>query len=173
MDNKDNIEEEANANDGSQDSNDAIEGADKSADTEADMPAEEPDYKNQYLRALADYQNLVKNSAAEKQEFVRYALTGFLEELLPIYDHLKMSVSGLSEAESQSPWVVGVQHVLKQFKDLLASRGVEEIVTAGQKFDHSTMEAMAGQGEMVAKELRPGYKLNGRVIIAAKVEVGD
>jgi molecular chaperone GrpE len=174
MDNKDNIDEEQIDIESSvQDAGSGIDDTAKSIDTDTDNLDEEPDYKNQYLRALADYQNLAKNSAADKQEFARYALSSFLEELLPIYDHLKISISGLSEAESQSPWVVGVQYVLKQFKDLLASRGVEEIVTIGQKFDHQTMEAMAGQGEIVSKELRPGYKLNGRVIIAAKVEVGD
>lgn len=164
MDNQDKIEEEREEK-----ADAAANPEEKSADIETDTISEEPDYKGQYLRALADYQNLVKNTALDKQEFARYALTGFLEELLPIYDHLKLSISNLSEAESQSPWVIGVQHVLKQFRDLLSSRGVEEIKTLGEKFDHQTMEAVAGQGETVIKELRSGYKLNGKVIMAAKV----
>jgi len=48
---------------------------------------------------------------------------------------------------------------------------VEEIKTVGEKFNHNTMEAIEGKGEKVVKELRPGYKLNGKVIIAAKVIV--
>lgn len=129
------------------------------------------DYKEQYLRALADYQNLVRQSQKEKQEFFRYALADFLQDLLPVYDNLKVSVVNLSEEEEKSPWVAGVKYVLKQFKDILETRGVEEIKTVGEVFDHVTMEALEGEGELVEKEAKAGYKLNGKVISPAKVIV--
>ncbi len=128
-------------------------------------------FENMYLRALADYQNLLKQSGREKEDFVKYALTDFLHDVLPVYDHLKMSMHGLSEDEMKNPWAQGVSHVLKQFKDVLASHGIEEIKTVGEKFDHATMEALEGQGEVVKKEVMPGYKLNGKVIRPAKVVV--
>jgi len=77
----------------------------------------------------------------------------------------------LPAEEENSAWVIGVKYVLKQFKDNLATRGVEEIKTVGEKFDHNTMEALDGEGETVSKEVMPGYKLNGRLIKAAKVIV--
>ncbi|MFA4999914.1 MAG: nucleotide exchange factor GrpE [Patescibacteria group bacterium] len=126
-----------------------------------------------YLRALADYQNLVKQSAKEKEEFVKYAVEDFLHDILPVYDHLKLSLKGLSEEESQSAWVEGVKHVLKQFKEVLATRGIEEIKTEGEKFDHDLMEAIDGTGEKIKQEIMPGYKLNGKVIRPAKVIVKD
>ena len=86
--------------------------------------------------------------------------------------HLKMSLSGLSEEEGNNAWAVVVRYVLKQFKDILEARGVEEIKTVGEKFDHDLMEAMDGQGEIVKQEIMPGYKLNGKVIRHAKVIVG-
>ena len=73
--------------------------------------------------------------------------------------------------EENSAWVVGVKYVLKQFSDSLSARGVEEIKTVGEKFDHNTMEALEGDGDVVAKEIMSGYKLNGRLIRAAKVIV--
>lgn len=126
---------------------------------------------DKHLRALADYQNLLKQTAKDREEFVKYALSDFLQDVLPVYDHLKLSVNGLSEEEAKSPWATGVSHVLKQFKDILEARGIEEIKTVGEKFDHNTMEAMDGTGETVEKEIMPGYKLNGRVIKPAKVIV--
>lgn len=129
------------------------------------------DYENKYKRALADYQNLLKSSAKEKQEFVRFALGDFFQELLPIYDHLKMSINSLPEAEKNSAWVQGVEYVLKQFKDVLSGRGVEEIKTVDSKFDHNLMEAIEGEGLMVDKEIMPGYTLNGKVLRPAKVMV--
>ncbi len=127
--------------------------------------------EHQYKRALADYHNLLKQSAKDKSDFVKYALQDFLQDILPVYDHLKLSLLGLKEEDNDNPWAVGVRHVLKQFKDVLESKGVMEIKTVGEKFDHNTMEAMDGTGETVAKEVMPGYMLNGRVIRPAKVIV--
>lgn len=130
-------------------------------------------HKDNYYRSLADYQNLVKQTAQQKTEFIKYANGRLLEELLPVYDHLKLSLVNLPEAETKSAWVVGVQHVLKQFKELLNAEGVSEIVTVGEPFDANTMEAIEGNGNLVVKEVIPGYKLNGRLIKAAKVIVGE
>jgi molecular chaperone GrpE len=132
---------------------------------------EEEPWEHKYKRALADYQNLVKQTAKEKQEFAKYALTDFLHNVLPVYDHLKMAMNGLSEEDSKNPWAEGVRHVLKQFKEVLAQHGIEEILTVGEKFDHNTMEAIEGSGEVIKTEVMPGYKLNGKVIRPAKVIV--
>ena len=128
-------------------------------------------WEDKYKRALADYHNLLKQSAQEKQDFIKYSLSDILTDILPIYDHLKLSLSGLKEEEADNAWVVGVKHVLKEFKDVLKARGVEEIKTKQEKFDHNTMEALAGSGDHVKQEIMPGYKLNGRVIRPAKVIV--
>lgn len=128
-------------------------------------------FENKYKLALADYQNLLKKTAADKTDFAKYAISDLLEDIIPVYDHLKMSLQSLPAEEENSAWVIGVKYVLKQFKDNLATRGVEEIKTVGEKFDHNTMEALEGEGELVTKEVMAGYKLNGRLIRAAKVIV--
>ena len=130
-------------------------------------------WEDKYKRALADYHNLIKQQSKEKEEFVRYAVSDFLTDLIPVYDHLKLSLKGLSEEESNSAWAQGVKHVLKQFRELLVARGVEEIKTVGEKFDHDIMEAIDGSGELVIQEVMPGYKLNSKLIRPAKVIVGE
>ncbi|MDD5031603.1 MAG: nucleotide exchange factor GrpE [Patescibacteria group bacterium] len=132
---------------------------------------EENDWQNKYLRALADYQNLLKRTAQEKVEFVKYANEDLILSIIPVYDNLKMSLAHTDETVEKNGWLEGIKHVIRQFKDVLASMGVEEIKTIGEKFDHNTMEAIEGKGDKVVKELRPGYKLNGKVIVAAKVVV--
>jgi len=131
------------------------------------------DWEYKYKLALADYQNLIKKTAADKLEFSKYAISDLLEDIIPIYDHLKMSLAGLPAEEEASAWVIGVKYVLKQFKEALTARGVEEILTVGEKFDHNTMEALDGQGDVVTKEIMSGYKLNGRLVKAAKVIVSE
>lgn len=130
-------------------------------------------WENKYLRALADYQNLIKQNAKDRQEFIKYAVNDFLHDLLPVYDHLKMSLVGISEEAAKNPWAQGVIHVLKQFKDVLAAQGIEEIKAIGEKFNHETMEAVDGSGEIVKQEIMTGYKLNGKVIRPAKVVVSE
>ncbi len=131
--------------------------------------------ENKYMRALADYQNLLKQTAREKSDFAKYANQDLLMGLLPIYDHLKMS---LAHAAATDQWLEGVKHVLNQFKKVLTDNGVEQIETVGKKFDHNLMDAVESEDTeemdkdgLVAKELKAGYSLNGKVIIPARVAV--
>jgi molecular chaperone GrpE len=149
----------------------------------AEDSAESKDFENKYLRALADYQNLSKQHLKDKQDFAKYANEGLLMDLLPVYDHLKMSLPaspslGGEHAVETDKWLEGVKHVLNQFKKVLSEAGVAEIATVGKKFDHNLMDAVASeetaeenQDELVAKELKAGYTLNGKVIIPARVAV--
>ena len=127
---------------------------------------------DKYKRALADYQNLSKRTITEKQEFIKYSNERVLNEILPVYDNLKISLLHIDEKAQNSGWAEGIKYVIKQFKDVLSNLGVEEIKTIGKKFDPTIMDAVDGKGEKVKKEIKSGYKLNGKVIISAKVIVG-
>ena len=135
------------------------------------------DWQKKYLRALADYQNLLKQTAKEKMEFAIYANEQMLKEILPVYDHLKLAIEH-HNGESTDDWLKGVEHVVKQFKDALVKVGVEEIKVKEEKFDHNLMEAIGSEETedksldgKVAKQVKAGYRLNGKVIEAAKVIV--
>ena len=135
-------------------------------------------FENKYKRALADYQNLLKQTAREKEEFGQFARMNFLHEILPVYDNLKISLQHFNNDTDQSSWAEGIRHIVKQFKAILENMGVMEIKTIGEKFDHHTMEAVDSeetkdkkQDGMVARELSAGYKLNGKVVKAARVVV--
>jgi len=137
----------------------------------------EDSIEHRYKRALADYQNLLKQTAKEKEEFTKYANEQLLYQILPIYDNLKMVIAH-SDRQEHDSWHEGVVHVLKQFKNTLSEFGVEEVKTVGEKFDHNTMEAVSseptkdhGRDDMVAKEIKAGYRLNGKIIMPAKVVV--
>lgn len=133
------------------------------------LEAELAEANSKYLRALAEQQNLVKRQVSEKEEFVKYANQEIISEFLSVYDHLRMSIDFLPAEEKDNAWVKGVEMTIKQFKDLLSVNGVEEIKTVGEKFDPNTMEAVEGEGEKVVKEIMAGYRLNGKVIRAARV----
>lgn len=139
------------------------------------LEEEKNDLEGRLKRALADYHNLSKNIAQEKADFIRYSLQDFFLEILPIYQNLRMAINSLGEKERDNPWVEGVKYVIKQFQDVFRNNGLEEIKTVGEKFDYNLMEAIEGNGEIVVKEVNPGYKLKGKVIMPARVvlENGD
>jgi len=126
--------------------------------------------EDRYKRALADYQNFQKRSEEDKKEFMKYANEQLLYEILPVYDNLKMSLLHIKDSE-ENAWLEGIKYVIQQFKEVLKNAGVEEIETKNKKFDPLSMEAVEGKGDQVKKEIKPGYKLNGKVIIAAKVSL--
>jgi len=142
---------------------------DKKEEKVQKLEEEKNDLENRLKRALADYQNLSKNVVSEKADFAKYSLEGFFLEILPVYENLKMAISTLNDNDAKNPWVEGIKYVIKQFQDVFRANGLEEIETVGQKFDYNCMEAVDGQGEIVEKEVRHGYKLKGKVIIPAKV----
>ncbi|MFH0891492.1 MAG: nucleotide exchange factor GrpE [Candidatus Falkowbacteria bacterium] len=134
--------------------------------------SEAESFENRYKRALADYQNLLKQTAKEREEFIKYANEQVIYDIIPVYDNLRVSMEHVDESASKKGWAEGIKYVIKQFKDILEKMGVEEIEATGKNFDYNTMEALEGKGEKVVKTVKPGYKLHGKVIIPAKVVVG-
>ena len=124
---------------------------------------------NKYQRALADYQNLLKRTMQEKQEFAKYANEQLLLDMIPVYDNLKTSLKHTDETAKNNGWAEGIKYVVKQFREVLENAGVKEIETENKKFDPELMEALEGKGKRVRKEVKAGYTLNGKVIIPAKV----
>lgn len=147
------------------------------ASTSAKVLADKKSMEGKYLRALADYQNLLKQTAREKEEFAKFANEQILLAILPVFDNLKTSLAHIDE-KVKNGWVDGIRYIIKQFKDVLENSGVEEIKTGDERFDHSAMEAVGREETddeekdgLVAREIAAGYKLNGKVIRAARVIV--
>jgi molecular chaperone GrpE len=141
------------------------------------IDTDKENFENKYKRALADYHNLMKQTAKEKYEFSRFANEAMIHKIIPVYDNLKMSILHHNKKDNDA-WQEGVQYVIKQFKNILEESGVEEIKTIGEIFDHNIMEAINTEPTeekekdgVVAKEIKAGYILNGKVIIPARVVV--
>lgn len=133
------------------------------------------DYQEKYQRALADYQNLLRQAAKDKVDIIRYGNEKLLNELLPVYDFLKIS---LAHSADNGPLASGLKYVLQEFKKVLTNASVEEIVTSKQPFDFKTMEAVEtvetedeAQNDQVAKELQSGYTIFDKVVRPARVAV--
>lgn len=116
-------------------------------------------------RALADYQNLEKRVEEERKLLSRLSASLLIEKLIPVLDNLENAQSHLKDE--------GLEIVIKQFKGILVSEGVEEIAAVGSQFNphlHEAVEAQVGdQDNLVIKVIAKGYKIEDTVIRPAKV----
>ncbi len=124
-------------------------------------------WKNKYIRALADYQNLEKRTMEETHEIRLYATRNFLEKLLPIIDNLERAETHLGDE--------GLAIAMKELYAMLAKNGVEKIDVVGKAFDPYTMECIEvteGEKNEVVEMTNPGYTMHGKLLREAKVKVG-
>lgn len=131
---------------------------------------------DRYKRILAEFENFKKRNAKEREGLYNSILSDIVEVLLPIVDNLENAVK---VATSDENYKQGVELVLKQFKDVLTSKGVEEIKAIGETFDPEIHEAVGsvqdetkGEKEIV-QEYRKGYKLGTKVIRHSMVVVAN
>ena len=117
-----------------------------------------------------------KRSSKERDNLYNSILADVVEVILPILDNLENAAKVETKDENYKQ---GVELVLKQFKDVLKSKGVEEIKTEGETFDPSLHEAVSsiqdenlGEKE-IAQEYRKGYKIGDKVIRHSMVVVAN
>ena len=135
------------------------------------------DYKDIAIRALADLENYKKRIHEENKSFKEFACYNVITDFIPIYNNLKQAISYIPENQRDIAWVKGVVMIGNQFNEMLKNYNIEEFSALNQKFDHNTMDAVMTEKDeekdedLVLKEVAPGYKLNGKVVMHAKVVV--
>ena len=131
---------------------------------------------DRYKRILAEFENFKKRSSKEREKLYSSILSDVIEVILPVVDNLENAVKVETKDENYKQ---GIELVLKQFKDVLTSKGVEEIKAIGETFDPSLHEAVSsiqdetkGEKEIV-QEYRKGYKIGSKVIRHSMVVVAN
>ena len=140
--------------------------------------------KEQFLRAVADFDNYRKRIDRERRELSEYAAADVLLDLLPIIDNFERALEASSPAEAghyggaeNDALRRGVELIHKQMLDLLRKRGVVPIEALGADFDPNVHQAVIHEpsdehreGE-VMQEMQRGYKLGERLLRPAMVKV--
>ena len=138
--------------------------------------SEYDDLEDRYKRLFAEFENYKKRSSKERQTLYNTILGDVVEVLLPVMDNLENAAKVETQDENYKH---GIELVLKQFKDVLESKGIQEIPALGETFDPYLHEAVSsvqddtkGQQEIV-QEYRKGYKIGTRVIRHSMVVVAN
>lgn len=134
-----------------------------------------------WKRCMADFENYKKRQIEERKDIIAFSNVNLILELIPILDNFHASTDHIPEDQKDGGWVVGIMHIQKQLEKVLEENGVSEIlVKAGDEFDPNVMEAVkqeSGDSELetsenkVKKVLMKGYKINNKVIRAARVVI--
>jgi len=140
-------------------------------------PSSEPDWKDQYARLLADFDNFKKRTARDREDTFRFAEQDILKDILPTTDNLALALANAANKDDE--FVKGVQLVYDTLLKALKDHGAEPFDCVGESLDTEKMEAIAtlpnaevdeGKVSIVSKR---GWMLRDKVLRAAQVVVSS
>jgi molecular chaperone GrpE len=134
----------------------------------------------QYLRALADVDNVRKRGAKDLENARQFAVEKFAQELINVKDSLELAVANSSGANAAkadvASLVEGQDATLRLLTKAFEKAQIEEINPEGLAFNPELHEAMMAQPSgappnTVVAVIQRGYQLNGRLLRPARVVV--
>lgn len=155
---------------------------DKSAETDTvaeKSPEEQIDWKDQYIRLQAEFDNFRKRTLREKMELIENGGRDVLKAILPILDDMQRATAASEKSDDINALREGEKLVVQKFIDTLHQNKVVEIEALDAQFDENLHEAVArfAAGEeksgKVIDVVERGYMLGDKVLRYAKVVVGE
>lgn len=159
-----------------------IEEIDNDAIELDELRAERDDYKDKFMRALADAENARKRADKQRREAENYGGSKLARDVLPVYDNMKRALDAVTDEHREQIGAVleGVELTMRELLSVFKKHGIELISPAvGDKFDPQYHEAMfeapvpgtkAGEIIQVSAE---GFMLHERLLRPAQVGVSS
>jgi len=143
-----------------------------------DARSKADEHWNALLRARAEIENLNRRHAREVEHAHKFALDGFVRELLQVRDSLELGHDAAVEATADVEKLrEGTELTLKLLTDVMNKFGVQQISPMGEPFNPELHQAMTTQPRddvppnTVVAVVQKGYLLNGRLVRPALVMV--
>jgi molecular chaperone GrpE len=146
------------------------------------LRAERDEYKDRFMRALADAENSRKRADKDRKEAENYGGSKLSRDLLPVYDNMKRAIEavGDEQREAAAALIEGVELTMRELLNVFSKHGITIIAPeVGDKFDPLQHEAMfeapvpgtkAGDIIQVSAE---GFMLHDRLLRPAQVGVSS
>lgn len=142
------------------------------------LVAEAAEFKDKYIRLVAEFDNVRKRNEREKIEFIKFANEGLITQFLNILDDLERSVEAAKQNhQDYTAFLKGIEMVMAHVYDMLKKNDVKPMESVGKKFDphaHEPLmqvESSEHEDGTVIEEFQKGYYLGDRVVRTAKVKV--
>lgn len=145
----------------------------------AEAQKESAGHYDQFLRARAELDNVIKRHERERSDRAKYAAESLARDLLPVLDDLDRALehAGDDPGDGGASLAEGVVMVRSAMAEVLGRHGVERIETSDQAFDPAEHEAVATvesdrhRSGAVVEEHRAGYRVHDRLLRPAMVVV--
>jgi len=140
------------------------------------LQKEKQELYDRLLRKQAEFDNFRKRTEREKIESYDFAVANFILGLLPALDGLERGLS-VTEGETVESYKKGIELILKQLRDQLASAGVQPIRVTGKMFDPNLHQAVMREESAVLpeneiiEEMQRGYTFKDRLLRPSMVKV--
>ena len=157
--------------------------ADEAPSPEIDaIVAERDEYRDRFMRALADAENARKRADKDRRDAEQYGGSRLARDLLPVHDALSraLDAAGDDQRAAASALIEGVELTLRELKNVFTKHGITVITPElGEKFDPQRHEAMfeapvpgtvAGN---IIQVMDNGFMLHDRLLRPAKVGVSS
>jgi molecular chaperone GrpE len=148
-------------------------------DAGAEAPSDEPDFKDLYLRAAAETDNVRKRARRDVEVASARGVARLARELLPSLDNLDRALAAAEaeETDAEHHLTKGIRLVQQELLGALTRVGIEQFSPEGETFDPHQHEAVAqapvpgAESGTVAQVYQPGYRYKEEILRAAKVVV--
>lgn len=147
-----------------------------------ELRAERDEYKDRFMRALADAENSRKRSDRDRREAEQYGGSKLARDLLPVYDNMKRALDAASDSEKETSAALleGVELTMRELLNTFKKHGIEPIVPeVGDRFDPQTHQAMfeapvpnTKAGDII-QVMTQGFMLHDRLLRPAQVGVSS
>jgi molecular chaperone GrpE len=138
------------------------------------LKAERDQLVDRLARLQAEFENARKREARERTDFRDFAVSGAVEQFLPVLDNFQLALGSAASVEQLR---TGVELIVKQMEDVLRSLNVTTVETVGVRFDPRVHEALESidrtdlPDHQVLEEVRRGYRIRDRLLRPALVRV--
>ena len=148
----------------------------------AALTAERDEFRDKFMRALADAENSRKRADKDRRDAEQYGGSRLARDLLPVHDALTraLDAAGDEQRAAASALIEGVELTLRELSNVFAKHGIAVITPRpGDKFDPSEHEAMfeaAVPGTIAGEIIQVmdnGFRLHDRLLRPAKVGVSS
>ena len=146
------------------------------------LRAERDQFRDRFMRALADSENARKRADKDRREAENYGGSKLSRDLLPVYDNMKRALEAATEEQKavSAALIEGVELTMRELVNVFGKHGIRPITPAvGDRFDPKEHEAMfeaplpntqAGSIIQVSTE---GFMLHDRLLRPAQVGVSS
>lgn len=150
---------------------------------EAGAAPDGADFRDRWLRALAEMENLRRRTEREVADARTYGIAGFARDMVGVADNMRRALDAVPAELRESAeagiraLIEGVELTDRELAKALEKHGVRRLEPQGQKFDPHFHQAMfevpdpSVPAGLVVQVVQDGYTIGGRVLRPAMVGI--